>query len=686
MLAAQIQTNKNGAMFQSDFAQNIGGLNLIDSVFQIQPGQAAGGQNWNYSPTTGGITKRLGPSKINSAADAQLQALGFGLLAPSGGTSKTVIRAAGTKLQNFNTSTPSFTALTRDTATATSTAFSSTAPTALQQFSNGTSDILWASGGGTALPVGAYSTTKFTQNGTAAPTGAFTATVNAHNSGSWTAGGAYYWGIAYHKLSTGALSNVALDVTATVVNTDDTVTLTWAAVPDSTLYDQVWVYRSARSGVLGFTTGNLVAQVASSSTSFVDKGDLGNPDFLTAQNVPRAGNTTLDNSTLPTGTYNTLAIWTHRLVTTSGNTVYISDVNKSESWPLTNQIVVPSAGPITATGVISFTSPQANQLLELLVVFKEREIWVINPGGSYNYTTWALLFVDQVGCEGQNLVVQANGFLAWIDFRGVYMWDGTSKPIYCSRLIEPLFAYGGDLDKTQLSIGTGEFFRRENQIIWYLSSKTFGVQKFALKLDLRLTLPLISQMLTGRTIDGVFVQDTYALPIYAALTYIPLGGAQEQMVLGDASGFCYFASNGFGDAASGITFQYKTAPLSMGDPNTKKLFHKVIVWVQDVGNWNLELDYWTDYHTALSYETTQSLPISTEAQSAALWDIAAWDLASWDAYYPAVVPLIFNLQSGTTNTTQGSAIQLQFSNTNANQPITIHGYSVLWAPAEGLTA
>lgn len=310
-------------------------------------------------------------------------------------------------------------------------------------------------------------------------------------------------------------------------------------------------------------------------------------------------------------------------------------------------------------------------------------MWVLT---GTSYSDWALKFIDQVGCPEQSLAVIANGFLAWIDFRGIYLWDGTSKPIYASRLIEPLFARDGDLDKSKLTIGVGEFFRKENQVIWYLSSKTYGEQKFAIKMDLRLTLPLIEQTATGRNIEAVLIQDFYQMPIYAALSYIPYNASDEKMVLGDSSGYCYFASSAYSDGGNNYNFTYLSKPFSMGDPNTQKQFHKVILWVQDLGNWPIYLDYWSNYRTTPQYMSTQSAPISTENEtSLGIWDVGLWDISFYDTYSPNVVPIVFNLESGVANSNQGTAIQLQFRNGIANQPITIHGFSVIWSPLGGIS-
>lgn len=700
----------NGQLRQQDFPDNTGGLNLVDSVFKIQPNQAAGGYNFDYV-LTGGIRKRLGAALINPTPDAQLETLGFGSYAPMSNTSKYVFRAAGTKLQRLTTDSAIFTALTQDNAATSSNPFASgtTQNVQMLQFSSGTNDIMWCAGGGASNIVGAYSTSKYTANGAVAPTGTLTANAYPTVQGQWSVGnfGTFYYTLALHKASTGALSNApllstlangtAVDASATTSSATDIVILNWNLTNvDTTTYDQIWIYRSfvstTATGISGFTTGSLIAQVPSTQTTFTDYGNgnvyfPGNPDILSVTTIPRAANTIEDHSTLPSGTYNTLAIWGHRLCTSSGNNLYVSDVNSSEYWPLTNYITVPSAGPITALATVSYTSPQASALLDLLVIFKEKEVWVLNPGTNNDYTTWSLLKIDgAVGCPAQALVVSAQGFLSWVDYRGVWLWNGTSKPIYCSRLLEPLFKPGGELDKSRLTQGCGAFFRRENQILWHLSSKTYGVNQFVVKMDVRLTMLQIEQGLTGNIIDGILLQDVYPFPVYACLSYLPFNAQDEQMLLGDGSGYCYLGSNSTTDGASAnYIFRYLTPPLHMGDPNTLKQFHKVVVWVQDLGNWNLYLDYWSNYETDPTLQSTMALPISTELQNKSVWDEAVFDVSTWDSYTPKVIPLVFNLQSGSYNGAQGSSIQLQFRNDTASQPITIHGFSVIYSVLGGIT-
>lgn len=671
----------NGSFLQFDCFDNTGGLNQSDSAFRVQDSQAVDGANFNYA-TTGGFEKRMGHAKVNTSADTQLKSIGLSQHSATDGT-KTVIRMAGTKIQNVDTSVPSFTNLSEDVAVSNSDFLSSTStqPVAYSQFNTSSADILWSVGAGMTGIYGVVKGSPYvvTKNGTATPTGAITPAVSA-TGGSFAATGTYRYAVAWRKTKTQALSNVALETSATISATTDKVTidLTGITNQDTTHYDKLYIYRSAVGGASGFTTGDLIAQVDATValTSYVDTGTY----ISTAENIPRAGNTILDNSTFPAGTPVCLTTFKRRLVSAIGSTLYFSDVNKPESWPSANFITIPSGGSITAVGIISFTTSGSNTIDEILAVFKERELWVVT--GNTVAGTGAdvvLKFIDPTGCPSQSILVQANGFLSWLDYRGVYLWDGTGKPIYCSRPIEPLFAAQGDLDKPKLGYCVGRFFRKQNAIFWYLSSKLYGEQKFQLKLDLRLTAPNVSESLTLRVMDGVFNFERTSFAIYAADSHLPTS-PEERLLLGDGSGFLYSGYMQHSDAGDGISFTYKTKHLNMGNPSEEKRFHYVVAWVQEIGNWNLTLDWWTDYNSATNFKSTRALQIAEGEQNAvALWDVAYWDVAFWDDYAAKLKPIIFAIGSDAMNASEGKAIQLQFRNENANEPIYVHGFSVLYS-------
>src|SRR6185437_7756802 len=497
----------------------------------------------------------------------------------------------------------------------------------------------------------------------------------------WPATGTYYYGVQYRKKSTQALSNVVLDVKASVTDTTgvQTISLSGLTNLDSTLYDRIVLWRSAFNGASLFTTGDIVAEIDPSSSSYNSKFVDGGDSIYDSQNTPRPGNVILDNNVLPTGTYNTLALWKRRAVVASGSTVYISDLDKPESWPLTNTIPVPSGGAITALAIVSF-SPNAQSTDEFLCVFKEAELWVIS--GS-SYTDWILKFVDASGTIAQPLVVTAGGHLVYIDNRGIYLWDGLSKPIYLSRPIEQLWSVDGKLDLAKLSLGSGQFLRDKNQIVWFLSHLDYGEQVYILKLDLKLTLQQITPMMNQRVIDGIFLQGIVNNPVYASAAFIfPTSASQEYVVLsGDNAGYTYrqfYATTGIGP--NDYTWSYVTKDFDMQKLGAYKQFFQVIAWVENVGNWPLYLDYWTDFRLDDSEASTNFQTITTANQSDdALWDIAFWDVAKWDDFHPHPKRLIFNLAATPYNNNQGETIKLRFRNSNSEQPVLLYGFSIVYA-------
>lgn len=657
------------------FFENVGGLNLTDSTFAIKSNQATGGFNYEYVKT-GGIQKSLCPTRVNSVADAQLRTLGL-FLRNTKTSAKSIIRAAGTKIQLTDLE-GTFTNLSRDN-TAAGTDFltsGSEQPVVGTMTTSPSIDVLWLAGGGMDGLYGVPSTTKVTKNGTDAPTGALS-TLESGSGGDWSTTGTYYYAVAYRKSSTQALSNAALDVAHTLASTSNSVVISFSGLTnlDATLYDAIYVYRSAVGGVEAFTSGDLVAIVDSDETSYTDTGS----SLTEADLTPRAGNLLLDNSVLPAGDYKTLTLFKRRLITSAGSTVFLSDINKFESFPTANVIEVPSGGEITGLAIISFTTPSATSTDEFLAIFKENELWVITGD---DLDTWNLKFVDSTGCLGQPLIVGANGYLYFIDNRGIYLWDGAGKPVYISRPIEDLFGVTGKIDRSKLYLSFGCFFKRQNQVVWCLSNTDIGEQRYLLKLDLRLTLPQVSNTLGQRIMDGVFLPGKVANPCYAGASFVfPTSSNQEDVyITGDASGYLYrqFYST-VGVAADDYDFTYNTKYLDMGLPAVAKTFEKVLVWVENVGNWDLILDYWADYRTNLDDKNTVATTINANTDgTVGLWDVAKWDQAKWDSFQSQPKALVFNLNASPYNNSQGEVLKLRFRNQNSDEPVTIFGFSVIW--------
>lgn len=664
------ETRKNGQFFETSYFNNIGGLNISSSPFNVDDSQSTGGSNFEYTQT-GGVQKRRGALVVNTTADVELRSHGMEIYNTTLGV-KTVIRAAERVLQAVDLDAQTFTALTQDTTTSNSNVFpaNTLTPTVFAQFNTDTVSMLNVAGNTDGIYT-IYSPTKFTKNGAVAPTGTFTATTTM-GGGSWLTSGTYRYAVSYLKAATNAESNAYGSVSIDVAAVTNSVILTLSTLTsvDTATYNRLNIYRSAVSGAEDFTTGDLVATLTLPVASYTDTGTAAQ----LVQNVPRADSIVLDNSVLPAGTYNVLALWKRRLVTAVGSTIRFTELNVPESWPTVNNLVIPSGGPVTGLAVIAFNTDFGND--EYLAVFKERELWLIKGD---DFTDISLSFIDTVGCANQSLIALANGFLTWIDYRGVYLWDGSGKPIYASKPIETLFAIDGDLNKPLLRYGVSSYFRNRNMVYWFVSSKTYGEQTFVIKMDLRLTLPGVESTLSGRVLDGVFVTDTdTAVPVYAAKAYLPSASSDEEMLVGDISGFVYKAYQQFSDNGTGIDFQYYTPFLDLDSPNQDKRFHKVIAWVDALGNWDMELDYWSGYQSALTEKSTLIAPVTTQGTNPiALWDVAFWDVAFWDDYTQNISPVVFNLNNVGGNS-EGDCIRLRFRNNGVDQPITIYGWSIIW--------
>lgn len=667
-----MQIKEQGQFLQADFFSNVGGINISDSTFAVKDDQATDGSNFDYVKT-GGIQRSRGPSKINSSPNAVLRTTGTGVWNTKA-SSKQIIRSTNSKLQTVDI-LGTFVNLTNDTSTAGSDFFSSTDPVVMKQFNTADADLLFMAGGGLAKPAAVYSATKATAIGAAVPTGAVGSSVSG-STGTWSTTGNYRYAFSLKKASTNAESNVALDIgPVNVAATTSTVVLDFTGLTslDTTKYDTIVIYRSAVSGVSGFTTGDIVAEIATTTTSYTDTGS-----FLEASvNVPRANNTNLDNSELPSGTYETLAVFKRRLVTASGSRILISDINKPESFPAVNYIDIPSGGKITALGIISFTTPTTTGTDEFLAIFKENELWVVTGD---DIDSFELKFIDYTGCPAQQLLVETQGYLYWVDYRGIHMWAGSGKPVYVSRVLEPLWSIDGDLDLANLRYGWGAAYRRSNQVVWCLAHNTLGVNKFLIKLDLRLTLPSMGVTMSERIVDGVFTYGKTQSPIYGGSTFIfPVALRSEEIfVAGDDAGYVYRMFYDYTGTGNDADFSYVTKYLDMGDPNTAKQFQKVIAWVDETGNFDLTLDFWTDFRGQESNFSSIAQPISVGIDgTTALWDVAYWDQANWDGFVGRQRAIVFNLRSGINNV-QGDCIRLRFKNQNSNEPVTINGFSVIY--------
>ena len=669
---------REGQFLVEDFYLNVGGLNTADSPFIVAPGEATGGKNYDYV-SRGGLKKRAGHAKLNSTANAQVKSLGLGLWNKPGTTRK-VMRAAGRKLQDFDTSSFAFTNLTEDTAAAGSDfyAASTTQPVVFSMFSTSNAGVLWSAGAGATALYGAYSATKATKNGVPAPTGSIALTASADGTAPDFASTGYYrYAVAFRKTSTQAIGNVALWKEINVTTATDKVTIDLSSISniDATKYDKFYIYRSAVSvaaqGDVAFTAGDLIAQENIASTTYVDRGLY----LSTAQNVPQAGNILLDNSELASGAYKSLTVFKRRLVTALNSTVYFSDLNKPESWPTYQTITIPSGGDITALGVISMTSASSSEIQEMLVVFKQREVWVVTGDGALTsgIPDWSLKFINSAGSPCQASVVSADGYLFWVNYRGFYMWNGSAKPLYISRKIQDKFQRGGDIDKSLLGISWGAYVESRGQVHWCLSSNSEGTQKYLIKLDLDLT----TKSPSG---DAVFTPDVLAFAAYAGLSFIASDSSTEETVYyGDNAGFIYSGYTSSQDGGASFDFDYISPYLTFGQPNTGKRLNKIVAWVVDNGEYAFKLTYWSDYRNrAADSDSVQVKVNQGSADSGSLYGSAIYGTSTYSSFSPKIKPVVFNIPAGSQNNAEGDSFRIRFQQLATTKTLTLFGFSVFY--------
>src|SRR5690606_11560507 len=123
-------------------------------------------------------------------------------------------------------------------------------------------------------------------------------------------------------------------------------------------------------------------------------------------------------------------------------------------------------------------------------------------------------------------------------------------------------------------------------------------------------------------------------------------------------------------------FKYETPFLALEAENDIKRYNKVILWVDDFGDWDISLDYWVSYRQTESLKKSRSQTINLSDQSSiGLWDVGVWDEAYWDEVNIDLKPLVFNLGDGN----EGDAIKLRFRQNGVDNPVTAYGFSIIYS-------
>ena len=141
-----------------------------------------------------------------------------------------------------------------------------------------------------------------------------------------------------------------------------------------------------------------------------------------------------------------------------------------------------------------------------------------------------------------------------------------------------------------------------------------------------------------------------------------VSGGQHQLITGGFTGF--YEQQNSGDAFGGAAFSaYRLTPwLHLGDPETVKKIRAIVLRLKNTG-YNTTVEYRTDFGTAWS---------TTQALSGAGGALFGTGVFGTDVFGGSDT-----VQRVAEISREATWIQFRFSNSSANQPITIYAFAVL---------
>jgi len=280
-------------------------------------------------------------------------------------------------------------------------------------------------------------------------------------------------------------------------------------------------------------------------------------------------------------------------------------------------------------------------LLDNLVIYKRKSLWVLYGDDSDNFTLKRMPF--EGGCISGKTVVAGNNNHYFLGNEGVYIFDGAIVRIISEKIASKI----RDIGQPENAVAC--YYRNQYWLAYTSSGGTYN--------------------------DRILMHDTlwrswwYYEGINARCLFVAKGGNDEEtLYIGDpVNGFVYEGDTGNNDATAAISFYYKTKAHDMGIPERKKRFRKAYIEIDTTtANSSLLFGYAKDL--ADSFTSTS---ISTQG-SGDLWDTAVWDVDTWDD-----TSLIVNKSSVSG---QSYFVQFKFSNNNADEPQKVYGYTIYWRP------
>lgn len=316
---------------------------------------------------------------------------------------------------------------------------------------------------------------------------------------------------------------------------------------------------------------------------------------------------------------------------TAPSTLFFSDLGDIENWTggiSGNVSVETNDGTIIRAIVPGFDS---------LYIWKDFSIWRLSGDDKDNFVLQRM--VKDIGTLSPHSVVLVGNDFIFLDSKGdVYIYDGGIKVRLISSKIE------GTTSQTNFArfdkVSAVEF---EKDFYVTLSSAATATQDIVLIFD---TFHLAWLKYKGINANALLAADS--------------GNGKDALFFQDYSGFLQEHPSGTNDDGTAIDAFYLTKQFRFPDLGIDKTFQKLFVFVDQEGNYNINVELRTNLQTT---GTSQAINL---LGSGSLYGTAIYGV---DVYGDENL-IIGELEFGD----EGKFFQLKFFNNNLDEPFQIKGY------------
>jgi hypothetical protein len=323
--------------------------------------------------------------------------------------------------------------------------------------------------------------------------------------------------------------------------------------------------------------------------------------------------------------------------------LYFSNDGDETTWDAADYIDIGDlTSPITTLAV----------LYGKLYVFTRRAMFELR---GFDRDTFQVNEVTlSTGCVGVKAVVKIDNNLVFWSDRGIYSFDGINVHYLSQNLQTTLEG----LNYGRLPYIVAELYKAKNQVWFSTSTGSNSSNNQIICMTYKPT----------QAEQGGITEENVAFAVYTGLAFNAFGIERSESSLdrlygGGYTGLVFHQDVGTSDDGVGIAFKVKTPPIDMGAPEEFKRFRYIQLFNKQEGAYGLDISYSTDFGLGGSTSTIQLLV------DASLWGTLIWGVGKWGG-----TTIIRNRVGFKAS---GHFMELTFTNSNADQPIVIKGFTML---------